>query len=47
VVKKDDAVVGTTRRTVSRDGKRMEYVQTGVLPNKAQYKNVSKYRKSA
>ena len=46
VVKKDDAVVATSRRTVSRDGKRMEYVQTGVLPNKAEYKNVSKYRKA-
>ena len=46
VVTKDGAVVGKTTRTVSRDGKRMEYVQTGVLPNKSEYKNVSKYKKT-
>jgi hypothetical protein len=45
IVAKDGTELSRTRRTVSKDGQVMELTQTGTLPNKASFKNVSRYRK--
>lgn len=45
VVEKDGGVVARTRRALSADGKSMEYVQVGVLPDKKEYTNTSVYQR--
>ena len=45
VVAKEGAELSRVRRTLSKDGKTMELKQTGTLPNKKAFTNVSKYKK--
>ncbi len=45
IVAKEGAELSRTRRTLSKDGKTMELKQTGTLPNKQAFTNVSKYTK--
>jgi hypothetical protein len=45
IVAKEGAELSRTRRTLSKNGKEMELKQTGTLPNKKAFTNVSKYKK--
>lgn len=45
IVAKEGAELSRTRRTLSKDGKTMELKQTGKLPNKQPFTNVSRYKK--
>jgi hypothetical protein len=45
IVQKEGAELSRVRRTLSKDGKTMELTQTGTLPNKQAFKNVSTYKK--
>ncbi|MDP1826028.1 MAG: hypothetical protein Q8L48_22375 [Archangium sp.] len=45
IVAKEGAELSRVRRTLSKDGKTMELKQTGTLPNKKAFTNVSKYKK--
>ena len=45
VVAKEGAELSRTRRTLSKDGKTMVLEQTGTLPDKRAFTNVSKYKK--
>ncbi len=46
VMTQDGVEVARTRRTVSQDGKTLELVQVGTLPDKRQYTNVSTFRRA-
>ncbi len=45
IVAKEGAELSRVRRTLSKDGKVMELKQTGTLPNKKAFTNVSRYKK--
>ncbi|MFZ5445182.1 MAG: hypothetical protein ACOZQL_34650 [Myxococcota bacterium] len=45
IVARDGVELSRTRRTLSGDGKTMELLQTGSLPNRQTFTNVSRYRK--
>lgn len=45
VVSKEGTELSRTRRTLSKNGKEMELKQTGTLPDKKAFTNVSKYKK--
>ena len=45
IVAREGAELSRVRRTLSKDGKFMELKQTGTLPNKKAFTNVSKYKK--
>ena len=45
VMAKDGVEVARTTRTLSKDGKTLELVQTGTLPDKRQYTNRSTFRR--
>lgn len=47
VMVKDGVEVARTRRTLSADGKTLVLVQTGTLPDKRTYTNVSTFRRGA
>lgn len=45
IAAKDGVEVARTTRTLSEDGKTLELVQVGTLPDKRQYTNVSTFRR--
>lgn len=45
IVAKEGAELSRVRRTLSKDGKTMELKQTGTLPGKKGFTNVSRYKK--
>lgn len=45
IVAKEGQELSRTRRTLSKNGKEMELRQTGTLPGKKAFTNVSKYKK--
>ena len=45
IVAKEGAELSRVRRTLSKDGKMMELKQTGTLPNKKAFTNLSRYKK--